>query len=88
MYSIVIRTISAPKSGGGQYRRPVRVLVVSQVKGRYAYSDDPDVVAEWYNVDSRYAGDRSAYGSALRQAREMVDTLNRAERYAQAIAAV
>lgn len=70
--SVVVRTCCAPQSGGGRYRRPVRVLVVrGPVKAAYRRGDSA-VVAEWSNVDSRYDGPRSAYGQAIRAARAMV----------------
>ena len=78
MFVIVQRCYPAPKSGGGKYRRPVRVLVVNAANGiKHAYRrGDPDVVEVWENVDSRYGGPRAAYGRALLAARELVDRLN------------
>lgn len=75
MYQIITRSCAAPKSGGGKYRRPVRILVVSQFKPAYR-RNDPAVIAEWSNVDSRYSGPRSAHGQALQAARELCERLN------------
>lgn len=77
-FQIVTRSCNAPKSGGGKYRRPVRVLVVDMTEGvKPAYRHgDPTVKAEWSNMDSRYDGPRSEHGQALRAAKEMVERLN------------
>jgi len=64
MYQIISRSCYAPKSGNGRYRRPVRILVVSKFKSCYRHND-PAIVREWKNVDSRYDGPRSAHGQAL-----------------------
>lgn len=78
VFQIVTRSCSAPKSGGGKYRRPVRVLVVDATNGiKPAYrQNDPSVIREWRNVDSRYNGPRSEHGQALRAANQMVERLN------------
>lgn len=74
-YQVITRSCYAPKSGGGKYRHPVRVLVVSVYKGAYR-SNDPAIIREWRNVDSRYSGPRSEHGQALRAARELAERLN------------
>ena len=74
-FQIISRSYNAPKSGGGKYRRPVRILVVSQYKNAYRHGD-PAIVQEWRNVDSRYSGPRSEHGQALAAARELVNRLN------------
>lgn len=75
-FAVVSRTCYAPKSGGGKYRRPVRVVVIDTT---IQYAGSPirkGIVAEWSNVDSRYSGPRSEHGQALQAARELAATLN------------
>lgn len=77
-YQIVSRRYPAPRSNGGQYRRPVRLMVVDASDGiKPAYRrGDPAIVQEWTNVDSRYDGPRSEHGKALRAAEALVEKLN------------
>ena len=79
-YVVVTRTVSAPKSGGGQYRRPVAVRVYDTAAGgtewHWVRRLTPGLVREWHNVDSRYDGPRSEYGKAIRQARALAAELN------------
>ena len=74
--SIVVRSCYAPQSGGGKYRRPVRLLVVVGEHKSCYRSNDPDILAEWRNLDSRYTGPRSEYGQALREAQQLVADVN------------
>lgn len=85
MFQVIQRSYNAPKSKGGKYRRPVRVLVVSQHKGCYR-SNDPAIVREWCNVDSRYDGPNSAYGQAMAAARQLCDSLNHPAALTQGVA--
>jgi hypothetical protein len=77
-YQIVKRAFPAPSSGGGKYRRAVQLMVVDATNGiKSAYRrNDPTIVREWRNVDSRYDGPRSEYGQAKRAAEALVAQLN------------
>lgn len=76
MFKVVIRSCQAPKSGGGKYRRPVRVIVVNTNVQDPSKPIRKGIVREWYNVDSRYDGPNSEYGKALAAATELASKLN------------
>lgn len=79
VYSIVVRSAPSTNSGGGQYRRPVRILVVQgAIKGCYRHGDK-DVIESWENEDSRYQGPRSGYGKAWAAAVKLRSLLTQAE---------
>jgi len=77
-FKISIRSAKAPQSGGGKYRRPVHVRVLdTRVSEWHAVRGLNDGVRkEFKNVDARYAGLKSAYGQALREAQLLVADLN------------
>lgn len=72
MLAIVIRSVNAPKSRGGKYRRPVRVCVVDTRLQDPTKPLRKGILWERRNVDSRYDGPNAAYGKALRRARAIV----------------
>lgn len=82
-YVVRTRVAAAPKSGGGQFRRPVHVRVYDTQAGgtewHWVRGLTPGLVREWRNVDSRYDGPRSEYGKAIREARELAAKLNEME---------
>lgn len=73
--TLTIKSCHAPMSKGGKFRRPVTVRVLAAgvsewhaVRGLIPGA----VLFEARNVDSRYAGPRSAFGAALAQARAVL----------------
>jgi hypothetical protein len=80
MLQIAIISAHAPSARGGKYRRPVHVRVFDPEAQTTSYARQGRgrsvvVVAEWRNVDSRYDGERSAFGRAIREAQEIVGKL-------------
>ena len=78
MYIVTVRSANAPKSRGGQYRRPVhvRVMDANQSEWHAVRGLNDGIVWVRRNVDSRYDGPRSEYGKAIREAQKIADTLN------------
>jgi hypothetical protein len=78
-YAIAIVSVYAPKANGGGYRRPVDIRVYDPERnvgyGREGRGAKRITIAEWHNVDSRYDGQRSAYGQAMAKAVALIERL-------------
>lgn len=78
-YTVIVRACAAGRTRGGQYRRPVTVRVLDTLAMQsewHAVRGLGGCIFERSNVDSRYGGERSAYGQAIREAEALAHRLN------------